>query len=75
MLLLFLGLGVLPLLALGTIGYVRSMRAVEELLATETATIARSTPPARSSTSRRYSTRRRTTSGGRHAGSRTAVAF
>ena len=36
----FIGLGVLPLLALGAIGYVRSMKAVEELLATETATIA-----------------------------------
>jgi len=41
MLALFIGLGVLPLLALGVIGYVRSVRAVEELLATETATIAR----------------------------------
>jgi signal transduction histidine kinase len=41
MLALFVGLGVLPLLALGVIGYVRSMRAMEELLATETATIAR----------------------------------
>jgi len=41
MLALFVGLGVLPLLALGALGYVRSMRAVEELLATETATIAR----------------------------------
>ncbi|MGD2153761.1 MAG: HAMP domain-containing protein, partial [Gemmatimonadales bacterium] len=40
MLALFIGLGVLPLLALGALGYVRSVRAVKELLATETATIA-----------------------------------
>jgi signal transduction histidine kinase len=40
MLALFIGLGVLPLLALGVIGYVRSMLAVEQLLATETASIA-----------------------------------
>ena len=41
MLAFFIGLGVLPLLALGVIGYMRSMQAVEELLATETASIAR----------------------------------
>ncbi len=41
MLTLFIGFGVLPLLALGALGYVRSMRAVEELLATETGAIAR----------------------------------
>ncbi|MGD2217447.1 MAG: hypothetical protein PVJ64_11845, partial [Gemmatimonadales bacterium] len=41
MLALFIGLGVLPLLALGALGYVRSVRAVEELLATETGAIAR----------------------------------
>ncbi len=40
MLALFIGLGVLPLLALGVVGYVRSMQAVEQLLATETASIA-----------------------------------
>jgi signal transduction histidine kinase len=41
MLALFIGLGVLPLLALGALGYVRSVKAVEELLATETGAIAR----------------------------------
>jgi len=40
MLIFFVGLGVLPLLALGVISYVRSMKAVEELLAAETASIA-----------------------------------
>jgi len=40
MLVFFFGLGVLPLLALGVISYVWSMKAVEELLAAETASIA-----------------------------------
>jgi signal transduction histidine kinase len=40
MLALFFGLGVLPLLVLGVVSYRQSMDAVEELLATETASIA-----------------------------------
>jgi len=43
MLALFFGLGVLPLLVLGVVSYRQSMRAVEELLATETASIAERT--------------------------------
>jgi len=43
MLALFLSLGVLPLLVLGVVSYRQSMRAVEELLATETASIAERT--------------------------------
>lgn len=43
MLALFFGLGVLPLLTLGVVSYRQSMDAVEELLATETASIAHRT--------------------------------
>lgn len=43
MLLLFFGLGVLPLLVLGVVSYRQSMDAVEELLATETTSIAERT--------------------------------
>jgi len=43
MLALFFGLGVLPLLVLGVVSYRQSMEAVEELLATETGSIARRT--------------------------------
>jgi signal transduction histidine kinase len=40
---LFLGLGVVPILLLGIIGYARSMRAVRGLLEAQTSTIARQT--------------------------------
>ena len=43
MLALFFGPGVLPLLVLGVVSYRQSMHAVEELLATETGSIARRT--------------------------------